>query len=567
LDRVDLLVAAQKGNDPLAERFETNYRLACTRRFDHLELFGVDVSDRSNKKYNLSVAYVTLEIEHTTLDIGGEVDGDDLRKPIPVDQALSRTNRLLVRGAAGSGKTTLLQWAAVYCAARKHEGALATFNDLVPFVIRLRDFDDRNLPRPGEFARVVAPNIEGEPDYWSHRVLESGRAIVLIDGLDEAAENRRAVVREWLQDLLLQYPQAQYLVTTRPYAVKEGWLDSDGFLDATLQEMTTEDVARFVAHWHQAVATGLEDQEERSKLTKLATALATELRRNPDLSKLAASPLLCAMICALHRDRVSALPTGRIELYHACVDMFFRRDEERRVQMSDYVQLTQPQKLILLRYFAWWLIRNGKSSATPDETYERLQHVLAELNNCPPEATGAAVARLFIHRVAILRQFATGKIDFTHRTFQEFLAAQEALVEGDQQLLINHAEKEQCREVAILAAGLIDNKTKAEQFVLGLLGRGDKERKRTLYVIAAAALQLVPRLPDGSSVKSEVRNRLAEIIPPNSMTDAQALADAGNLVVPLLKYDRTRRANETAASLRTLALVNTPEAHSALAAR
>ena len=245
--------------------------------------------------------------------------------------------------------------------------------------------------------------------------------------------------------------------------------------------------------------------------------------------------------------------------------MFFRRDEERRIQMRDYVQLTATQKLLLLRSLAWWLIRNGKSSAAPEEVHQRLQQDLAELNNCPPNATGAAVARLFIQRVAILRQFATGKIDFTHRTFQEFLAAQEAIAEADQQLVINNAEKEQWREVAILTAGLMENKTQAETFVMAILQRGDDEEKHTLYVIAAAALQLVLRLRGGSTLKTEVQRRLQKIIPPTSITAAQALADAGNLVVPLLKYDRRRKANETAASVRTLALVNSPEARSALA--
>ena len=59
--------------------------------------------------------------------------------------------------------------------------------------------------------------------------------------------------------------------------------------------------------------------------------------------------------------------------------------------------------------------------------------------------------RLFTHRVAMLQQFATGKVNFPHRTFQEYLAAQEALSEGQGQLVVDNAEKEQWREVAILA--------------------------------------------------------------------------------------------------------------------
>jgi len=573
LDGMDKLLAAQAGDDPDAERFETNYRQACIRRLDQLELFGVDL-DESNKRYKLSVAYVTLEIEKTRIDDADDNDSDDddepddgeFRDPVPVDEALAKATRLLVRGPAGSGKTTLIQWAAVFCAARDHEGELETFNELVPFVIKLRDFDDSKLPAPNRFAEVVAPATGGEPPGWSHRILESGRAIVLIDGLDEAAEDQRANVKTWLQDLLSQYPKSRYVVTTRPHAVDEGWLDGDEFVDASLQDMSHSDIARFVEHWHEAVATGLEEQDEKNKLKELSAALTKELKTQADLAKLATSPLLCAMICALHRDRVQTLPRDRIELYRACIEMFFRRDDIREIEMSDYVELTDRQRTLLLQSFAWWMIRNDKSSATPAEAYERFDRALGELHNGPENATGEDVATLFIQRAAILRQFAAEKIDFVHRTFQEFLAAQEALAENDRKLLVDNAEKEQWREVAILAAGMIANGADAEEFVLAILKRGDVAPKyqQTLYLIGAAALEAAQRLPKESTAKAEVSKRLEKILPPKSTKAAAELAKAGNLVVPLLAYDRRRRAHELALSVRVLALVNTPQALSVL---
>jgi len=531
LDGMDQLLAAQQGLDPEAEQYETSFRLACIRKHDQLQLFGVNL-DESNQRYKLSVAYVTLEVEKTTIDdldeestsgpaadVEADDPDDDFREPLPVDQALAKAPRLLVRGQAGSGKTTLVQWAAVFCAARAHDAELEACNDLVPFVIKLRDLENGTLPNPDEFASVVAPHTGGEPDRWSHRMLERGRAIVLIDGLDEAAEEQRPRVREWLTNLLQQYPNARYVVTTRPYAVEEGWLDDDGFVDATLQDMSPNDVSRFVDHWHDAVASGLDDDEEKQKLPGLCEALQRELKKNADLARLATSPLLCAMICALHRDRKQAPPKNRIGLYRACIDMFFRRDNERQMRMSDYAQLDDDDKLLVLRSFAWWLIRNGKSSASVAETHERLDHALTELNPPPMNATGENITRLFIHRVAMLQQFATGKVNFPHRTFQEFLAAQEALSEGDRQLVIDNAEKEQWRKVAILAAGLIENKTKAEKFVMSLLIRGDKDEshRQTLYLIGAAARQNVSRLPDGSILEAETSQRLKKIIPPKSM--------------------------------------------------
>ncbi len=86
---------------------------------------------------------------------------------------------------------------------------LEALNDLVPFLIKLRDFDNEDLPSADKFARLISTGLAGEPEGWAHKVLESGRGIILINGLDEAAENRRETVRIWLQDLLTQYPNAR----------------------------------------------------------------------------------------------------------------------------------------------------------------------------------------------------------------------------------------------------------------------------------------------------------------------------------------------------------------------
>ena len=311
---------------------------------------------------------------------------------------------------------------------------------------------------------------------------------------------------------------------------------------------------------------GLDDQEAKDELPRLASALRSEINAKPDLAKLATSPLLCAIICALHRDRHQTLPGNRIGLYQACIDMFFRRDNERKVRMKDYVKLEDGEKLLLLRSLAWGLIRNGKTSVTYQETHERLDRAIEQLNPPPAGATGENVTRFFIHRVAMLQQFATGRINFPHRTFQEYLAAVEAISEKDEKLLVDNAEKEQWREVAILAAGVIENPQAAEDFVLAILQRGDQagRDRQALYLVGAAARQHVRRLPAESQLAAESSKRLKTIIPPRSMKDAQGLSTAGNLVAPMLGAENGFKASPAGASIRTLALINTPAAHAAL---
>lgn len=45
--------------------------------------------------------------------------------------------------------------------------------------------------------------------------MRAGRAIVLIDGVDELAEARRADVRHWLTDLIVSFPNARYVAAGR----------------------------------------------------------------------------------------------------------------------------------------------------------------------------------------------------------------------------------------------------------------------------------------------------------------------------------------------------------------
>jgi predicted NACHT family NTPase len=52
---------------------------------------------------------------------------------------------------------------------------------------------------------------------------------VLVDGVDEVPREQRTEVRRWLERLIRNYPDARYVVTTRPSAVDEQWL-AEGLL-------------------------------------------------------------------------------------------------------------------------------------------------------------------------------------------------------------------------------------------------------------------------------------------------------------------------------------------------
>lgn len=547
------------------DAFETDYRNACVRRWDQLELFGVDLKETS-KRYNLSIAYVTLMIEQLSGESSATDDESGIRDAMQAHEALAKFNRLFVRGPAGSGKTTLMQWFAVFGAARRLEGDLAELNDCVPFLIKLRNFSDGDFPRPEDFPKEASTAIAGAiPDRWVHEKLKTGKALIMVDGLDEVAETRRKDVRQWLNDLTESFPKSRFLITSRPHAAEEGWLNADQFIDAELQDMGRSEIDEFIDHWHEAVAESIRDEKEKSEHLGLAESLKLKLGKNAAIFRLATSPLLCALLCALHRQRVQNLPSDRIELYSLCIDMFMRRDEERKIDPTDYVELSNRQKESLLQNFAWWMIRNEKTTATPAETTECFQRHVDRLTQKPEDCDGEAVTKLFMQRIGIIRQLAHQKIDFPHRTFQEYLAAKAAVEEDDLGILVKNAHDDQWREVVILAAGVLSPK-RASNLITDLLERGDSDKEyHSLYLVAVAALDLLVSGEENSKVESEVAKRLNKIVPPKTITAAKQLAVAGDLVVPHLKY-RKMNVKEAAASVRTLALIGSESAHNTIKA-
>lgn len=562
----------QENVELVAAKFEEDYLLSVIRRLDELQLFGVDVS-KASKRHKLSVAYVTLSVEQKLtqaslmpsplvgapeIEYREEEDSEEEAKAVlPVDRVLASSRRLLVRGGAGAGKTTLMQWLAVNSAGRKFTEELSSWNNTIPFYIRLREFVEKALPAPEDFPKLLAPTIVAEmPTRWAHEKLRTGQAIVLIDGVDELPEGRRDEVRKWVDELVGNFQGSRFIVTSRPSAIEEGWLSNEGFEDAELQPMQLSDIVAFIDHWHAAVREELPEGEEKMELPELAEALKSEIRRSKQKRELATSPLLCAMLCALHRDRKRQLPSDRVQLYEACIEMLIeRRDIERGVQLRNFPVLGYRQKRALLEDMAYWMLKNNWPDVEWTQAEEWLGKKLQNMHGLPSNATKAKVLNLLVERTGIVREPVPEHIDFTHKTFQEFLAAQALINESDIGLLIENAHKDQWREVVILAAGVTKKEREREEIINGLLMRGDKEEKKRHQLHFLAITCLENSISLSRALRAEVESRLKKLLPPKNMTDAKALASAGELAVPFLVKNRRDYSTTAAACVRALFLI------------
>ncbi|MFD4639573.1 NACHT domain-containing protein [Lentzea sp. NPDC058436] len=545
LPRTSLYAPQGTDND---DEFRDEYLRFIQTNLDKLELLGLTMRDRP--RLALSVAYLSLTVsgeKHRRDNWFAEPD-HHAYSGMRVESALVR--RTYIRGEAGSGKTTLLDWLAVTAARNGFTGRLHRWNGMVPFPIRLRSYADKPLPtKPEDFVTGWLAGIM--PAGWAHRVLRAGKGLLLVDGVDEVPPEKRPEVREWLRELLQAFPEARAVVTARPAATDEKWLAELNFSVLSLEQMSPGDVKAFLQRWHEA-ADAPEEAQRR---------LVTQIESRQHLQGLASSPLLCAMLCALNLGRVSDLPHNRMELYAAALTMLLDlRDAERGIARI----LTTSDKTVLLRDLAWRLTLGGLSQLPTTKVHE---HVARKIRSMPnvDEHPDAVVAHL-LERSGVLREPVPGQVDFVHRTFQEYLAGEEAMQDGQVETLVAHADQDSWTQTIVLACGH-GHRSQVTELLTALLDLADRqpEDARRFHLLAAACLETVRDVDADlcDRIDAIVRDRL---VPPRTPEETASLATIGHRVLRYLPATLDELSDAVAAStIRTAALVASPEAMMKLA--
>ncbi|MFG3260490.1 NACHT domain-containing protein [Streptomyces sp. NPDC048172] len=505
----DLLAARIPSQTAGDARFEQRYADHIARKHGELTIYGLDL--RHAREWRLDSAYVSLEAT-------ANGDGEGLTAPIPAERALSGQERVLLRGGAGSGKTTLVQWLAVTTARQTYDAAhLSHLVGRVPFVLPLRRVvRDRLLPTPDRFLDAVRSSVTGEqPDGWAARVLRAGRGLLLVDGIDEIPEREREAVRRWMRELMADYPDNLWLVTARPSAVREDWLEHEGFTELSLAPMSRADVAEFVHRWHEAAEADPE----------LGASLLDAVRTAPALGQLAVNPLMCGLLCALHRERRGFLPQGRKDLYEAALSMLLeRRDVERGV--ADGLRLSKETQIQLLQKLAHWLLRNDRSEMERGDAVAQLERALVSMAHV--EAGPERVYRYLLERSGLLREPAEGRVDFVHRTFQDYLAAKAAVEEGDFPLLTDNGGKDQWEDVLQMAVAL-GRPAERARLLRALVTPAEFRPVMLAMACLKHTVELDPAVREEVTVKARV------FLPPPTVKDAVGMAETcGPLLIDLL---------------------------------
>jgi len=242
--------------------------------------------------------------------------------------------RLVILGDPGGGKTTLLRWLATAWLLRTERpedvAALPDVESLpdgepLPILVRCRQLDRDSLGectlagillqtlRPMEL-KLPETDLVALVDALVQQ-LDEGRAVLLVDGLDEIADPQlRSRFCERLETIAEQYERAPLLATSRIVGYREMPRRlGRGFRHATLAELSAEAKDDFVRRWCEAVER--DPVRRRDEQAKLLAGIHDPSRR---IERLTGNPMLLTTMALVQR-KVGRLPARRHKLYEEAV--------------------------------------------------------------------------------------------------------------------------------------------------------------------------------------------------------------------------------------------------------
>lgn len=529
-----------------AKDFETRYLRSFSEKVGKYELVGLDV-ERGLKKIDLSVSYISLSAS----DVFG-----DMEDVSNIDSILSSGRRFIIQGNPGSGKTTLLQYVGLSYVKGTFENSSPSNLNKIPFMLPLRKYSDQSLPSISQLPLFAASTyIEMMPTEWATKIFTNGQAVLLIDGLDELKPKRREEVSEWLTELVYQFPNNTYILTSRPNALDENWYHFQDFRVVELLPMDPENIRKFVKHWHRAVAGYSPTKKVLNDLSRHERLLNSHIEENIRVRNMASSPLLCAMLCALNIDRNSIIPRERGELYRVVLDVLVeRRDAQRGIESATDIRLLKKQKFILLQNIAYWMLINGQLTISR----ERIISILNEQLVSFPQNKSSAheVCEYLVERSTILRETAEDEIEFIHKTFQEYFAAKKLIAEDSIPALVNHILNDDWKEVILLSA--VHTKEKqSNKLIAGLLRKAEEfnnsQHKYIAQSIAIAARESMTELD--SHLSKRLDSELEKILPIRNSGNIESIASLGDHVIPFLQCKSNLTLEEKIYHIRALRLI------------
>jgi len=347
---------------------------------------------------------------------------------------------LMVLGGPGAGKSTFLRRMGLE-ALKGTKGAYRS--SCIPVFVDLKVFNKGEINVEKAIAEEFRICGFPSPEESTQKLLQQGKLLVLLDGLDEVAVERMNEAISQIQSFVDAYKQNRYIASCRTAAYRHNFRL---FSDVAITDFDDRQIKQFIDNWFRSEPDIAQDCWE--KLNSDEHTAAKELTQ---------TPLLLTLVCLLY-ERSRKFPTNRSTLYERALRVLLEEwAAEKGIPQDDlYKGLDTGRKEMMLAEIAHDSFQQNRLFSTRREIANQIEQLLKEILPEEKGVDGLKVLRSIEVQHGILVERAEGIYSFSHLTLQEYLTAQH--IDDKRQiekLVTEHLTNPRWKEVFILVAGLM----------------------------------------------------------------------------------------------------------------
>jgi predicted NACHT family NTPase len=394
------------------------------------------------------------ELEANCLDEDFDRFGfSDLRKVERISglDAVDQCQKMVVLGKPGAGKTTFLKRIATQC-------NLGTFHPgLIPIFVPLKQFTETK-GQPELFAYIANQWAEckvKDSENKLEKLLDEGRALILLDGLDEVFKADSSRVIEDIRQLSQRFYKNLYVLTCR-IATHEFKLEP--FIEVEIADFDNQQIAVFVTKWFE-----LKNPERTESFLR-------KLKENPRIRELATNPLLLTLMC-LGFEESAYFSNSRAALYKEGLHVLLKSWNATKPGTNHkqvYRHLTPDRKEDLLSELAYQTFEQGQYFFSEEIARQYISHYIVNLYSVDTDTeqiniNSEAVLKSIEGQHGLLISRSQEVYSFSHLTFQEYFTARKiaaccnpyAMEDETLKRLAHRVTDKRWREVFLLMAEIL----------------------------------------------------------------------------------------------------------------